>query len=245
VAKNINRLIISFCVKVRLRLCAALLAFRVGPLCKALVRSIPCVGLGIWAAAMLFFAGRGAVVWGQSPDATEAYQSAEAINPQYEYNVKAAFLYSFGRYVEWPKDAFEERSGAFVIGVCGEDPFGQVLDRIAQSKTIQGRHIIIQKMATTEELQPCHILFISRSISIPEQITIINKTRDKATLLVGEVPKFAERGGGINFFLEGGTVRFEINVEAIRQEKLLLDAKLLNLGRKVSDTGIQPKKNSN
>jgi hypothetical protein len=100
-------------------------------------------------------------------------------------------------------------------------------------------------MATIEELQPCHILFVSHSIPPAQQITIINKTRDKATLLVGEVPGFAERGGGINFFLEGGTVRFEINVEAIRQEKLLLDAKLLNLGKKVSETGVQPGKNSN
>jgi hypothetical protein len=208
------------------------------PLRNALLRSIPSVGLGIWATAMFFFAGQGAIVWGQSPDATDE------INPQYEYNVKAAFLYSFGRYVEWPKDAFDERSGAFVIGVCGEDPIGQVLDRIAQSKTIQGRRIIIQKMATIEELQPCHILFVSHSIPPAQQITVINKMRDKATLLVGEVPGFAERGGGINFFVEGGTVRFEINVEAVRQEKLMLDAKLLNLGKKVSDTGVQPDKNS-
>jgi hypothetical protein len=215
------------------------------PLWKALVRSIPCVALGSWAAAMIFFVGQATVVWGQSPETTEAYQSAEAINPQYEYNVKAAFLYSFGRYVEWPKDAFDERSGAFVIGVCGEDPFGQILDRIAQSKTIQGHRIIIQKMATIEELQPCHILFVSRSIPAPQQLTIINKMRDKATLLVGEVPGFAERGGGINFFLEGGTVRFEINVEAIRQQKLILDAKLLNLGKKVPETGAQQGKYSN
>jgi hypothetical protein len=100
-------------------------------------------------------------------------------------------------------------------------------------------------MATFEELQPCHILFVSRSIPPAQQIAIINKTRDKWTLLVGEVPGFAERGGGINFFLEGGTVRFEINVEAVRREKLLLDAKLLNLGKKVSETGVQQGKNSN
>jgi len=241
----VNRLITSFCIKVRSSLCVALLAFRMEPLWKALVRFLPYVGLGCWATGMIFFAGTPAIVWGQSPDATDAYQSAEAINPQYEYNVKAAFLYSFGRYVEWPKEAFAERSGAFVIGVCGEDPFGQILDRIAQSKTIQGRHIIIQRMATIEELQPCHILFVSRSIPPAQQIAIINKMRDKGTLLVGEVPGFAERGGGINFFLEGGTVRFEINVEAVRQEKLLLDAKLLNLGKKVSEGAPQQGKNSN
>jgi hypothetical protein len=182
---------------------------------------------------MIFLAGWPAVVWAQSPE------MSEAINPQYEYNVKAAFLYSFGRYVEWPKGASDQSSGAFVIGVCGEDPFEQILDRIAQSKTIQGRRIVVQRMATVEELQPCQILFVSRSIPPPQQITIINKMRNDGTLLVGESPGFAERGGGINFFLEGGTVRFEINVEAIRREKLLLDAKLLNLGKKVSESGAE------
>jgi len=188
---------------------------------------------------MILFADQSAILWGQSPETTETAQPAEEINPQYEYNVKAAFLYSFGRYVEWPKDAFAAHSGDFVIGICGEDPFGQALDRIAQSKTIQGRRIIIQRMATTEELQPCHILFISHSIPPDQQSAIINKMRDKSTLLVGESPGFAERRGGINFFVEGGTVRFEINVDAIRQEKLMLDAKLLNLGKKVSEAATQ------
>ncbi len=209
------------------------------------MHSVIHLGLACCIAEMIFLAGQPAVIWGQSPDTAEAAQQAEGINPQYEYNVKAAFLYSFGRYVEWPKDAFTERSGAFILGVCGEDLFGQILDRIAQTKTIQGRRIIIQRMATIEELQPCHILFVSRSIPPAQQIAIIDKMRGKPTLVVGEAPGFAEHGGGINFFLEGGTVRFEINVEAIRQKKLLLDAKLLNLGKKVSETGSGQGKNSN
>ena len=197
---------------------------------------LPPVRLTCWAAGMisLLLVNLIAQVRGQSPNITDSFQRAEAINPQYEYNVKAAFLYSFGRYVEWPKDAFEEWSGAFVLGIYGEDPFGQVLDRIAQSKTIQGHRIIIQRMATIEELQPCHILFVSHSVPLEQQNMIIHKIRndDKSTLLVGEVPGFAERGGMINFYLEGGTVRFEINVDAMRQEKFLIDAKLLNLGEK-------------
>jgi hypothetical protein len=236
---NVNRPITSFCIEVRSSLCIALLAFRMEPLWKALVRSILCVGLGSWAAGMIFFAGAPAVVWGQSPETTGADQSAEAINPQYEYNVKAAFIYSFGRYVEWPKTAFDGRDDAFVIGIYGDDAIGQILDRIAQAKTIQGRHIIVQRMATIEKLQPCHILFVSRSVPMEQQFAIINKMRNKSTLLVGESPGFGERGGGINFYLESGTVRFEINVEAVKQEKLLLDAKLLNLGKKVSETVAQ------
>ncbi len=118
----------------------------------------------------------------------------------------------------------------------GEDHIGQVLDKIAQSKTIQGRRIVIQRMTTIEEFQPCNILFVVRSVPVEQQHKIIKKFRDKATLIVGETPGFAEHGGGINFFVEGGTVRFEINVEAVRQGKLMLDAKLLNLGKKVPET---------
>ncbi len=234
-----NRLITSFCIKVRLRLCAALLAFRMEPLWKVLVRSVPFVGLVCCAAGMIFFASQPVLVCGQSPD------SLEAINPQYENNVKAAFLYSFGRYVEWPKDDFASHSGDFLLGICGEDSIEPILEKIAQTKKIQERRIIIQRMATVDELQPCHILFVSDSISKEKQIEIINKMRDKSTLLVGESPGFAERGGGINFFLEGGTVRFEINVAAIRQEKLILDAKLLNLGKKVPEPGSGQGKNPN
>jgi hypothetical protein len=169
----------------------------------------------------------------QSPEPAESAQQAEETNPQYEYNVKAAFLYAFGRYVEWPKEAFDGQSGAFVLGVCGEDRFGRILERIAESKTIQGRRIVVEKMSTADQLPPCHILFVSRSLAPAEQTAIINKTRDKPILLVGESAGFAEQGGGINFFVESGTVRFEINVEAIRQKALVLDAKLLNLGKKV------------
>ena len=181
---------------------------------------------------------QGRLVWGQSPD------GQDAVNPQYEYNVKAAFLYSFGRYVQWPQDAFDGNSGPFVLGVCGEDPFGQALDRIAQAKTIQGRKIVIRRMPTIENLQPCHILFVPHTLPLAEQIAIISRMRDKPTLLVGETPGFAEHGGGINFFLEGGTVRFEINADAIRQQKLLIDAKLLNLGKKLPEAAAGQAKNS-
>jgi hypothetical protein len=175
-------------------------------------------------------------LWGQSPDMAANVPAADEINTQYEYNVKAAFLYSFGRYIEWPKSAFADQPGAFVIGIFGENHFEQRLDRIAQVKTIQGRQIIIKNMASIDELQPCQILYVSSSIPLEKQYAIINKMLNNSVLLVGEVPGFAEHGGGINFFLENGTVRFEINVDAIRQQGLMLDAKLLNLGRKVAQT---------
>ncbi len=226
-------------VGLRASFCTLLFFFGAKQLWAALPRSILRIGLGCFATGVIIFACQGKSAWGQS------HETPEAIDPQHEYNVKAAFLYSFGRYIEWPKDAFDHHSGAFVLGVCGEDPFGEILDRIVQSKTIQERRIVILRMATIEELQPCHILFVSRTIPRAQQIAIFNKMRNKPTLLVGETPGSAERGCGINFFLEGNTVRFEINVEAIRQKMLILDAKLLSLGKKVPEIGAEQGKNAN
>jgi hypothetical protein len=202
------------------------------------VRNILLMSLGCCAVGIILFSSLPPSVWGQSSEPIQAAPtpSSEEINPQYENNVKAAFLYSFGRYVEWPKNAFASQSSDFIVGICGDDPIGPVLDLIAKTKMVQGRRITVLKMPTIEKLQPCQILFISNVIPLEQQFTVIDKMKDKATLLVGETPGFCERGGCINFYVEGGTVRFEINVEAIRREKLMLDAKLLNLGKKISET---------
>jgi hypothetical protein len=202
------------------------------------VRNILLMSLGCCAIGIILFSSLPPSVWGQAPETIQAAPtpSSEEINPQYENNVKAAFLYSFGRYVEWPKNAFASQSGDFIIGVCGDGSISPVLELIAKTKTVQGRRITILKMPTIDKLQPCQILFISHVVPLEQQFAVIDKLKNNATLLVGETPGFCERGGGINFYLENGTVRFQINVEAIRREKLMLDAKLLNLGKKISET---------
>src|SRR2546423_15048807 len=81
----------------------------------------------------------------------------ESINR--EYQLKATYLYHFGQYVEWPGTAAAGDGKAFVIGVVGEDPFGQVLDTIAASKTIQAKKIAVRRFASVKDYTPCHILF--------------------------------------------------------------------------------------
>jgi hypothetical protein len=152
-----------------------------------------------------------------------------------EYAVKAVFLYSFGRYVEWPATAFESSGAPFVIGILGDDPFAGALDEIAAKKMIQGRRIVIRRFATLSDFkQPCHILFVSQSVPVAEREAVIAKTKSQPILLVGETPKFAEQGATANFFVEDNRVRFEINAEAARQSRLRMDAKLLSLGKPVS-----------
>ncbi len=151
-----------------------------------------------------------------------------------EYSVKAEFLYSFGRYIEWPGNTFHNESEPFVIGIVGEDSFGGALNEIATKKTVQERQIVVRHFASPQQYkQPCHILFVSRSVPRAQQTALIKKTQGTAMFVVGETPGFCENGGGANFFIEEDRVRFEINVAAARQSRLQMDAKLLNLGKPV------------
>jgi hypothetical protein len=151
-----------------------------------------------------------------------------------EYTLKAAFLYNFGRYVQWPAGALGEASDPFVIGVVGEDSFAGELDKIAAKRTIQERRISVRRFASVEDYrQPCHILFVSRSLTGDEQAALLAKTEGKPVFVVGETPGLAERGATANFFVDGDHIRFELNVDAARRAQLRMDAKLLSLGKPV------------
>jgi hypothetical protein len=230
------RQLIYFCGWTQSALCVVMLPFCLKIWPQSKLRYLLKAGLVFWILCIFVVTDQPAIVQGQAIASTEASaDNAEVINPQYEDNVKAAFLYSFGRYVEWPIETFTSQSSEFIIGIMGDDSIRAVIDRIAQSKTIQGHRIVVHRIASLEDIPRCHILFISNELQQEQQSAIINKVRNSSTLLVGETPKFAEHGGGINFYIEKGAIKFEINIDAIRREKLVLDAKLLNLGRKISE----------
>lgn len=155
-----------------------------------------------------------------------------------EYTVKAVFLYSFGRYVEWPATAFSSPSAPFVIGILGEDTFGGALDAVAAKKTIQGRSIVVRRFASVQEVRaPCQILFISHTVPADQQAAAVDKVQGTPVLVIGEMPGFAERGGTANFTVDGERIRFEINIENARRAQLRMDAKLLSLGIPVGTQG--------
>jgi hypothetical protein len=162
-------------------------------------------------------------------------QPAPPANLPEEYTVKAVFLYSFGRFVQWPAKTFANDSEPFVIAVAGEDPFGRALDEIAAKKTIQDRRIVIRRFAAPDDYRgPCQILFVSRSLKAEAQAAILKKTAGRPVFVVGETPGFCQQGGIANFYVEGDRIRFEINAEAARKAQLRLDAKLLSLGKAAS-----------
>jgi hypothetical protein len=148
-----------------------------------------------------------------------------------EYPLKALFLYNFGSYVEWPATAFHGPDQPFVIGVLGQAPLLDTLFDIAASKKIGQRRIVIQHFLTIDAIRPCQILFIARGTPPAEQRQAVERMSGHPVLIVGESDGFASQGGAINFFVEANKIRFEINVEAARQQQLKISSKLLALAR--------------
>jgi uncharacterized protein DUF4154 len=159
--------------------------------------------------------------------ATALLGPARAAGPG-EYEVKAAFLYNFARFVEWPADP--DGDGPFVVTVLGSDPFGSVLDDTLRGKTVDDKRIVVRRVSRSEDVGRSRILFISDSEK--DRLPAILKTLEKAPVLtVGEMNKFAERGGVIRFKVEQDRIRLEINVAAAERSKLKISSQLLKLAR--------------
>lgn len=153
--------------------------------------------------------------------------------PSKEYQIKAAFLFNFLQFVEWPASTFPEADTPVCIGVLGHDPFGSALDETIRNETIHNRKLLVQRSRNVEDLKRCHLLFISKSEKDKIQ-KILNQVYPGAVLTVSEVDGFARRGGILNFYLEGNKVRFEINPAAAERENLKLSSQLLSLGKIIS-----------
>jgi hypothetical protein len=148
-----------------------------------------------------------------------------------EYQVKAAFLYNFAKFVEWPDDAFAKSGGTFIIGVVGDDPFGSDLDDVVSGKSIDGHRIEIRRFHNAGDLRTSHILFICRSER--SQIgPILRRVGNAPTLTVADTDGFLGRGGMINFLIEDSKVRFEINPSPAHRAGLKISSKLLQLARR-------------
>jgi hypothetical protein len=148
-----------------------------------------------------------------------------------EYEIKAAFLFNFAKFVEWPaKPSGEGEPAAFTIGILGRDPFGDALEQTIGEKTVKGRKITLKRFRHAGELKPCDILFIcdSERASLPE---ILNRLRNEADLTVSDMPDFGRRGGMITLFTEDNKVRFSIRTDLAERAGLKLSSRLLSLSR--------------
>jgi YfiR/HmsC-like len=145
-----------------------------------------------------------------------------------EYQVKAAFLYNFAKFVEWPPQAFKSPADPIVIGVLGKNPFGDSLAAAVAGKAWAGRTFQVREIATAQQAAGCQIVFISSS-ERKRLAALLAGMGSAAVLTVGETDNFTAAGGIVNFKIEAGSVRLQINVEAARKQQLHISAKLLSL----------------
>jgi hypothetical protein len=149
-----------------------------------------------------------------------------------EYGVKAAFLYNFAKFVDWPAGAFPDARSPFNLCVLGDDPFGPLLDRTVADDSIDGRPIAVRRGARLAELRGCHVLFVSRS-ERERRREVLAALHNAAVLTVGDADGFLADGGMIDFVLESNRVRFEVNLAAVEKSPLKMSSKLLRLARVV------------
>ena len=154
-----------------------------------------------------------------------------------EYSVKAAFLYNFATFVEWPAP-LPPAGAPFVIGVLGDDPFGATLDEIVAGERVAGHPMVVRRFSRAEDVHSCQILFISASEShrLPE---ILRRFEGQPVLTVSDLPGFAGAGGGIQFITDT-RVGIIIDPAALRAAGLGVSSKLLRLARVVREGAAPP-----
>ena len=156
--------------------------------------------------------------------------------PSNEYQIKAAFLFNFAKFVEWPPATAAPESGPICMCILGRDPFGPALEEVIQGKTVNSRRLQVRRTTRVEQVRSCHVLFISDSERgrLSEALALL---RDTSILTVGEMERFVQHGGMIHFLMESNKVRFEINRDAAERAGLKISSKLLQLATIVRGEG--------
>ena len=158
-----------------------------------------------------------AIVWCRPLDAGTA-----------EYAVKAAYVYNFAKFTEWPNAG---PSGSLTVCLYGKDPFGGFLDEAVRGKQAHGLPILIRRLPLgVEDLDGCQVLFFSSTARIEPALSGL---QGRSILTVGESAGFSERGGMIGLVMEHGSVRFDINLAAIAAARLQVSSRLIEIGHVV------------
>ena len=152
-----------------------------------------------------------------------------------EYAVKAAYLYNFTQFVEWPATALMPGKSPLVIGVLGDDPFGEALDDAIQDKTAGGHPLQVKRLGSFSagmgpQMAKCQVLFISYSEK-DRLAEILKALKVASTLTVSEIDQFPVKGGAVQFEQEGQRITLTINLAAVKKAKLSMRSQLLSVAK--------------
>lgn len=143
-----------------------------------------------------------------------------------EYEVQAAYLSNFGRFIEWPAGTLDK--DPFYVCVLGQDPFGSVLGSALKGESIGGMPMEAKRIAAPSEAANCRIVYVNPGKE-SQLRTLLAELKNTSALTVGESPDFIRLGGIVQFVLDGNRVRFEINLAAAQRAGLTLSSELLKV----------------
>ena len=154
-----------------------------------------------------------------------------------DYQVKAAYLYNFGKFISWPpKPEASSNSKSFELCVLGKDPFGATLDSTVGDETIDGKKVVVSRISKVQDAAPCAIVFVSHS-EIEHLKSILEGLRSGNALTVSDIHGFADQGGMIEFVTSENRIRFEVNLVAAQHAGLALSSELLKVALSVKQGG--------
>ncbi|HEY5029655.1 MAG TPA: YfiR family protein [Candidatus Angelobacter sp.] len=152
-----------------------------------------------------------------------------------EDQVKAAYVFNFAKFIQWPAEVFATTDAPMNFCVLGRSPVVDELDSSMTGKSVNGHAIVVRHLHSPDEIKGCHLIFLAASAGKQQQ-KLIQAAKGSAALLVAETPGFAHAGGTINFIMENGRLIFEVNINAAESAHLKINSKLLALARIVSPT---------
>lgn len=152
-----------------------------------------------------------------------------------EYKVKASFLYKFLQFVEWPETAFKDKDASVLIGVLGDDPFGELLEQVVRDRKVGSRSVIVRRYKDAKVAREAHVLFVGLK---GDQLSSALKVLAEAhTLTVGESGAFIDSGGIVRFAVRDEKIAFDINPDAAKKADLKIASQLLRLAKIVKSKG--------
>lgn len=154
--------------------------------------------------------------------------SAQTGRKPTEYELKAAYLYNFGKFVRWPNTVAVAPGEPFLICVLGQDPFGSTLDSTVRGESIDGKRLAVRQVSNLAEAGRCRVLFISTSEERHLE-SILLELGKRPVLVVSDIPNFVNRGGAIGFVNQGEKIRFQVNLAAAEKAGLVLSSDLLKV----------------
>jgi hypothetical protein len=158
--------------------------------------------------------------------------------PLTEADLKAAFLFNFAKFVDWPKEAFTSDDAKIVIGIYGDEEFATTLRTLLQTKKAHGRGFTVRRVTTAQEARSAHLLFFRES-ETRRLGQVIDGIRRLPVLTVGESSEFLDMGGMLNLFFEDKQLRFDVNPAAADAAQLTMSSQLLRLAKNVRKGGAK------